>query len=393
MAIRVISVPSPAVGHDWTFKIPGQWTAHLLGVKADLVTGANVSTIPDESGNGRTGTVQANTRARGGFQGPYAAGLNNYSVYNDGLVGPTDFVYCLSASGIAALSLLNGTLEAWIKPALAQTGHRQSNGLGILDNSTPLVRVGGGVRDSQVSPADGDIVSNGAFRFNPAGIFTRNVWHHYALTWDTINFRTYVDGALVSTNAGQQPGANAIPQAWAGGASTNGQMNGFQAGAAIYGAALAQANIQNHFNASSSWAAYRAAVLVDTPLLFWGLNTVVSGPSRTVDLVITDGTNKVGEYAASFPATTAPVFTWSWQPLGSGALGSTDGVLNSVPIPDMTLPAGYTIGTRTLDITGTDQWSNITLWFDDGTGPTVGPGAGGAQYLNARLVPEFVTGG
>jgi hypothetical protein len=385
-----VQATTPAAGHDWSFVVPGQWTATLIGITATLVTGPAVTTLPDETGNGHTATLVAGNLSVAGAQGPYAAGAANYAVFGPGTFASAD--QYASAGASAAFSVAAGTIECLINLPTHVTGLSEGNGWGVMDNGGTIVRLGLGTDISSVAdPAPLQLVSNGAFRaIVGGGTVSRNVWHSLALTWDGITFAIYIDGVAAGTHAGDMP-AWALPFPFLASTVVNNPHYGLHASDAYYGAALTPAQLQTHFNARGSWTAYRAAVLADTPVAFWGLNTVVSGPSRKVDLRITDGTRIVGEYPANFPATTAPAFIWSWQVLGSGALSTTDGTTNTVPIPAMTLPAGYVIGSNTLDLAGTDRWGPITLWFDDGTGPG-GPGGGGAGesgYLNALLVPDY----
>lgn len=391
MAVQVVHVATPAAGHDWSYVIPGQYVATLIGVTATLSTGTPVTSIPDETGNGNTATVNAGFKGAAGVAGPYGGGLQNYAVRPDGTSGAT--YYAASAASASQHVTPNGTLELWLK--LTSFGpHALDSIVGLHCPAAPSDATGLGQESGNGPGADVGYFVQNAQQSLYLDFQTVNAWHHVAYTWDGTNVRFYVDGTNTQTLAGHQPVfASGTAQVIMGGSDFgSAPALGSYGAVSVYGVALAGANIAAHAAASSSWTAYRAAVLADTPVALWGLNTIAQGPSRTVVLDVTNGTSIVAAIPATNPATTQPSFTYSWQVLGPGAAQSVDGTTISVPIPAVTLPPGYVVSSSTLDLAGTDQWSNITLWYDDGTGT---PSTGGQEppYLDALLVPTSWTGG
>lgn len=388
MAIRTVSAPIPAAGVDWSYVVPGQWWPKLIGVTARLITGTPVTTIPDETGNGHTASLIGGNLSIEGAQGPYAAGVNNYSVFDQSTAGSSN-AYA-QPLGSAAFNVAAGTIESLIYIPTHAAGNQEGNGWGATDSGGVIVRIGIGTDSTSVTdPAAINVVTNGTFRTLVApGTVSRNAWHSLALTWDGVTLAAYIDGNAAGTHAGDMP-VWGTGRPFLAGQAVNNSHHGYHASDAFYGAALSGAQLAAHFAARGSWTAYRAAVLADSPIAFWGLNTVVSGPSRNVVLRVTNGTATVAQYPASFPATTAQAFTWSWQALGPGALSSTDGAVNSVAIPAVNVAPGYVISARTLDLAATDQWGPITLWFDDGTTGGGAQGFAPAPYLDAYLVPDF----
>lgn len=390
MAVRVITIGAPAAGHDWQFTVPGQWYPYLYGVTATMNSAGPLTTLADETGNGHTLTVLGDGAYIFPAAGPYAGGANNGSVSHPW--GNTGLNHQFANTAMAlAFGPANLTVDGWWK-AFQPTGGASNTGdfWGLFNGATCVSGASEGTNTN--SPFDMGISTAATFNIVISGFSAYNVWHHVAWTWDGANWHIYRDGALVTTTAlSPYAGSGVTMQFCVPGDRALGRWDGSCAGVGFYTSALAAANIANHAAANSSASAYKTAVLADTPLAYWGLNALPTGPSRTVTLFVTDGTKTVAQFPASFPSTANQSFTWSWQALGPGAQSSTDGQINSVPIPELAIAAGYQIGVKTLDLAGTDQWSNINIWFDDGTGPSGGGGGPGigSGYINALLVPDY----
>lgn len=386
MAIQTVTVPKPAVGHDWTYTVPGQWYPYLYGVTAQLGTSVAVpTTIPDESGNSRTGTVEKTTDYTVGNVGPFSGGADNVSVFGPNVQGSPNVEYCRSAV-LAAFDTVNYSADGWL---LIPTNYPAIN-VGIVSyDQTALsaTKFSIATGSNQANPYDLRILWSGAGRFTVSGFASTGVWHHVGFSYDGTNARFYRDGTLQNTTAASPPAPGAGCAVSCGGNLDLGDLRGFAAGWAFYATALAGSSFANHAAASGSWSAYKTAVLLDSPTALYRIGQASTMPSRLATLKITNGTSIVGQYPANFASATAHAYTWSWQALGPGAQASTDGVVNAVPIPEIAIAAGYTIGTVTLDLASTDQWSNITLWFDDGLG-TPNPAGQYPPYLDALLVPS-----
>lgn len=394
MAIQVITLPAPTSGVDWTWTVPGQWLPYLYGVQAELVTTSSVTAFPDETGNGNSAAFNTGNGYTLGAPGPYAGGANNFGVFHSAtFVGSN--VGAGTTGVMSALGPAAFTIETWAK-VISDPAANGFDFLGVMNAGLSAELTSMSSSTNNHDPYDWEQSQNGGKLFVVAGVASRNAWHHLALTYDGTSYRWYTDGALVSTVAGGAPALSGNPfRVDVCGDQYRGQMRGTCAGQAFYTSALSGATIAAHAAANASWATYRAAVLASSPLALWGLNTIPSLQNRQVTLVVTDGTNTLGQFPASFPTATAAGFIWSWQANLANAQTSPDGTVNSVPIPELEVSSGYTIGVKTLDLQPTDDWQNITLWFDDGQGQGGGtgggPGSGG--YLDATLYPDTYLGG
>lgn len=388
MAIRTITVTPPAAGTDWTYTVPGQWWPRLIGVIATLTTATTVTSVVDESGNGRTATTLPVTSYVLGNVGPFSGGADNWSIFNPGPNTPgASNAFAASASALA-LNTATFSADTWLKIPTATNGI--SGIFGMFFNAGSGQKYGLNAADGSANPDPATVDFSNSFRAFFATGPGRNAWHHVGLTYDGATWTLYIDGASAATHAGDPPpGTGTACSASAAGNRSAGSITGNQAAVAYYGTALSGAQMAAHAAVSSSWGAYKTAVLADSPLAFYKVGAPPVGASRISTLRVTDGTNAIIQVPANFSAATTQAFIWSWQVLGTGVQSSTDGTINSVAIPELNVAPGYTIGTRTLDLAGTDQWSSITLWFDDGTnGGTPGQWQP-PPYLDALLVPQW----
>lgn len=389
MAVRAVTLaPLPAAGQDWRFVVPAQWLPYFYGVTAMLTTALPFTTLTDETGNGHTATLGTFVPVLFGVQGPYAAGVGNYCVQGN---DPNAVAGAVAVTGqFVDLNPAAFTVMAWsvvpTRPLLPSSGlvTLKSPGNAVLYDIS-------GANEPPPATYRFGVTFSGSFQFSTNLIASEGVFHHVAISWDGAQWVFYIDGVAAQTVVGHAPPVGGGTQGAVSIGGASGIVQGKLAGFAMFNVALTQPQIAGCAAANGSYAAYKTAVLALTPTALWGLNTVPAGPSRIVTLKITDGTNTVGQFPASFAAATAQSFIWSWQVLGPGAQSSTDGLVNSVAIPEVAVDAGYVISSVTLDLAGTDRWGPVTLWFDDGTGPVGGPSGGLAQtpYLNALLVPDY----
>lgn len=97
-----------------------------------------------------------------------------------------------------------------------------------------------------------------------------------------------------------------------------------------------------------------------------GTFTPSGGTGRQPTLVVTNGTDNVLAIPTGFEAVTTPgPYNYAWQPGLNADTQSSDGTLTTVAIPALIIPAGYVIATVTLDLQPTDQWSDVSVWWDD----------------------------
>jgi hypothetical protein len=361
MALYVIRPPNPPAGADWLAAVPGQYVYDVTGITAVLTTGTLPGHMIDASGNNRNGFYVPITGA--GFPAPVAGlvagnGARRFAdlgATNSGMgdvPGPTvDFAgaftfECLIASFAGAL---NGD---YIFAADTFVGSSVWVSIGTLGD-IQLVRNGGIFQDVHQTAA-------GVLPYDNAG-------HYVAITFDGITALCYVDGALVPWTLNDPPvvmASGSFDMSIGQRFLTNAPIEAIMDEVAVYPAALGAGQVAAHYGAiGGGIAAYAPAVLADGPGAYYHLDDTVS-TGRQVTLAITDGTHEPLQIPTGFAAVLTPgPYAYSWQPKLSAHAQTPDGTLTTVPIPQLVLPAGYTIGTQTLDIQPTDQWSDIAIWW------------------------------
>lgn len=389
MAIRVVTVPNPAAGHDWTFTVPAQWVARLLGVTATLTTSLIATVALDASGNGHDATYWQDGKITWGAAGPFGGAPNRSVARASGATDPNACIgYCTPST---AFNFTSFTIGAWVNVAAAASSFRA-----IFANT---FNNASGQDQGYVSRLNANVGQIQQLRWlnntsvtSVAGI-AKAAWHHLAVTSDGANARFYIDGVLDSAPAAAVAIAAVTETPMLGGFPFGGQdwvgnMAGLFVNAAVLGAARLATYVADSAVGSAN---YKADVLADTPVALWMLDDVAAVGARPVALAVTDGTTTLASIPGVYADAAATSQTWSWQTLGPSAAANGAGSVNVVNIPEMDLPGGYTVGTVTPGMLSTDQWSGITVWFDDGTGTAGGPGGviGGAEYLNALLVPDY----
>jgi hypothetical protein len=388
MTLRTQQVPNPAVGTDWAFTVPGQWVMKILGVSATLTTTANPVTATDSTGNGHNATYSGVAQESWGAVGPFG-GSPNLAVAMANNNATAQNVATIAAD--AAFNISNLTLEAWVWIATGQLVSCRYLVKAFVDGSAHVQ--GYSLGDNGVVGARKLVLQyNGNTSQTSTGTFSRDAWHHVAVTSDGVNVIFYIDGVAagtIATAAAFNLATHTFAIGGPGEIGTATGLGGRMASGAVWGSALSGAQIAAHFAAAAtSAAAYKAAVLADTPIALWMLDATVTQTSRTATLTITDGTHTVGTYPGGTITGSASAFTWSWLTQAQNGGQTPNAQVNLVAIPALVLPAGYTIGTRTLDLVGTDQWSNITIWWDDSLSdlPGSGGGYGPYAYQNVLLI-------
>lgn len=393
MTLQRFLIPQPAVGHDWAWVVPGQYDATILSVTAQLAATANPTTANDSSGNGNNATYGPATGVTYGVTGPFGAGGGLAVQMPD--VGNQDRLATFPNSG-GALDNAAFTVEAIVWYDTNSDGHAIEY---VLVDRIPFGANGWGagfkpgVATAQPAGFDG---SGTVFTIGSA--FSSAAWHHLAITQTGGTWTPYVDGVVGASAAGHAIGAGPLLHAVAiaGDESGTGEcIHGKVAAVAYYPAVLAGANIVNHFNAiATSAAAYKTAVLTDSPSALWMLDEVQSHFQRTAILEVSDGTNTLQAFPGFAPSQQSSLFTWSWVANAANAAQSPAQDVTVVPITPVTLPPGYILETVTPDLTTLDQWKNIVVWADiadSGGGGTGGTGAN-ALYSDALLVPDYPNG-
>lgn len=363
MTLYLATVPNPPAGQDWTYTVPGQYVEEIISVTATLNTTANPVTAIDASGSAHPMTYDATNLALSwGNVGPFAGSPNNAT--RAALGFDRHHGWATTASN-TAFNVTTLTIGAWVMVDGGTTSGNVIFSNGHLSNTLTLVGYEFGYNFNLGLLGLG--WSLGGIASSAHGI-TSDVWHHVAVTADGVNVKFYIDGALDATVAGVVTGSvQSDPQMIGDQVPTSpvSQMwQGRMAGVFVNSTALSGATIAGIAANTNTSAQYKTAVNATSPLGLWMLDETVSTSGRTPSLRVTNGSATVGLYTPGIaPAGSGSPFTYSWlnnlstnvQPPGSSTI--------TAAIPDMILPAGYTIGTNTPDIQSTDQWSNIVIWW------------------------------
>ena len=370
MALYVQSVPNPAVGADWKFTVPGQYIFDIVAITAQLATTANPTVGTDSSSNGRDVTFTNNAFTTYGTAGPFAGSPSLAVTQAAGAHGTGTQIATRAAS--TDWNLATFSIGCWVKLS--------ANAQGVLweaDSIQSSQHQGLVFGSLAGTPNQAFLQWKNGVTKTQTGTFTANAWHLIGCTYDGTTLIFYVDGAASGSSAQTiTVGAFSEPMklGGAGGVQGNMELEGAMAGCFVNSTALAAGRWSTYFTDATtvSAAQYKTDVLADSPLALWLMDQTQSQNTRQADLVITDGTNTILDVPTGFTviAGTSPI-TFSWQTNLNSSAQIPNGA-TTVAIPPLILPAGYTIGTRTLDIQATDQWSNINIWWNsdinDGTG-------------------------
>lgn len=356
MTLRVERPTVPAPGADWLYTVPGQYLEDLVGVQATLTNySASVAQVTDSSGNGHHGIdLQAGGalfNVPGLIAGDTAVSLN---------VDTPNHLSELQFAPSALLVVGPWTMEWWQQP----------------DSAVGFVAQIGGINTSE-SAVD---LRNGICTIVAAGIpesilfapITSGAPVMVAVVYDGANLASlYLNGALAGTVAVlvvQVPANTAFYRLIAGYPPPALTANGSVVDElAVWPSALTAGQIAAHFAAAGTFATYSAAVLADVPTSYWHLDDVPLAPTgRLPALVVTNGTAEVGAWVpTAVAAAGGNSFAYSWMVDVANSSQVNAGQITTVGLPKLVLPAGYTVGTATADLGTFDQWSDITVWWDD----------------------------
>jgi hypothetical protein len=364
MVLYVVNVPNPPPGVDWQYTVPGQYIEDIVSVTATLATTANPTTaVNGVTGNAYPATYQSAAQLTWQATGPYG-GTSNYAV----TVGAPINTIADIAQGASTTDFNRATFSigAWAKIPAATTGRFPifaSDQFDLGGHARGYMFQGhqsAGQEFLSLQWKGGEQLSTGTF---PGG-----TWTHVAVTWDTANIRFYKNGVLDSTFAAAVLfDAISNPVDLGGNQAANLEVFQGSLGGIFYNdSVLTAGQILAYVTASAtSAAAYQTAVLADSPRALWMMNEGISTSGRTPSLAIGNGITNVGLYTPGIPpASSGSPFTYSWLTTLSSNTHAGGTSTITAAIPDLILPAGYTIGTYTPDIAPTDQWSNIVIWWD-----------------------------
>lgn len=356
MVLRTIAVPDPAPGTDWRYVVPGNWLIDLQSVTASLYTTGGTAPVGpiDASGHGHTGTYTATDGLTFGVPGLFAG---NAAIRLSAETIPINSQ--VTYPGAAFSNLAAYTIIWWQGPAdlfeLNFDGGT-SPGLAINTGTTAwAINLGGALITSGTYTDPGPPAT-------PRMVAWRNTGtdlYLYVNGVQVVHFGPYVNPAqTLPTNYWPTSTPGLLP-----GTDSLGTLDEW----AAWSTALSPAAILNLYNLSGTYNSYANAVLAAGPDSYYHLDELpTSGAGRTPNLEVTNGAQVLGDYPGGFPASGFGVpQQWTWV-VGLNSNGQTPGATaTTAGLPRLILPAGYTLGTNTPDLLAGDQWSDITIWWDD----------------------------
>lgn len=361
--LRIEPVAAPAVGTDWLYTVPGKYVEDVMSVSATLdAEQGNPTICVDSSGNGNNGTFDTTPGHTLLFSQP---GL----VAGDTAITNVDFAVNAQIATVPTsydLAVAGGWCNLWAGTIPTNNAARilwRGVDAGGFQTVFEVGRSAPGVLQMTLEWNGG---------INPIAVFATGAItpgvHMYSFDYDPAGpaVQFYLDGApfgaakpvlgttptgpFVSADFGRRITNTVTYDEVSFGDGSN--------GAALFAAMFAAASV--------SFAAYTAAVLSASPLNYYHLDEAVRVGGRQPTLVVSDGTHTLEAIPTGFTASSAAgPFEYSWIVALNSNSQNSDGTQISVALPSLVLTGGYTIGTFTPDLGSGDQWSDITIWWDD----------------------------
>lgn len=371
MTLYTLQVPDPAPGEDWTTVVPGLRIYDVTGITATLETASlPVTTIFDASNNGNDGTYLQDVPPFG-------------PVFVPGLVDGNDAVDAQRLPSSGSVFIEGPSVIGW-DASWTLTWWEQTPV--IVGSSTFYKYVGA------MAPAAPDIIifqqtgtgldylevtGNTPWRTAPGTIPNDGAPRMLAVQFDhnTGTLECYLNGTLVPWDVtGTAPATSTPPsgtfQLGNGGLYSANVLDEL----AIFRTAFLPIFFALLYGDQADFAAYSNLILTSGPRLYYHFAPNPTATGATPGLQITNGSSVVALIGDGFAAQTTPgPYAYSWQPKQQSNARGNDGILTTVGIPQLILPGGYTIGTRTPDMAPADQWSNIVVWWSDDYEQAVDP--------------------
>lgn len=359
MALYVMRPPDPPPGVDWLTAVPGEYLYNVTGITATLAAlGGDPNVAVDSSGFGNDGIY-----------------VNDWTHHVAGLVAGNDAAHSINDQGFiesfyipdptAAITFVGWHTRTLPGPRLLPFSVPAAGGHNMI-----LVQVVGTDSNSFGDPAGAirvELDALGATAVSAGGVWV-DPGPHMLVVSVTPSFgviNAYVDGVNVLNvalgpvvYADAPEGVNFLP----GAAGANPIMDEL----AVFDYAFQATQPNDLYVASfAGFAAYNAAVMNRSPVIYYHLDDPVAGAGRQALLNITDATHRVLLVPTGFAAGPNPgTYAYSWQPRLAASSQTPDQLFTTVATPALVLPAGYSIGTNTPDLAPSDQWSNVAVWWD-----------------------------
>lgn len=360
MTLRTVAVADPVPGTDWSYTVPGRYLLDITGITATLRTINTTlqTTMADITGNGNDGT----------HGNPSLVGLELVP----GLV-PDDLAIECTHNTIGTAPLVadpvagDFTIALWIASDDPDAFFNCPIFRGTVN---PTVRFqvrgnafGGFFQLTRVyAGASSDFFTTGTMPFPSGPVFVVAVYDEAAnhvefyLNGTAFPAQSYAAHPMTETSDEVVFGTNGV-----GVTSTMDEV-------VVFDTALSAADVSALYAAGLvDWATWQGVVTPLAPFAWWPLDDSGANTNDFVALLVTNGANPVADipqgsvdvYAGSGP------WAYSWQPGLGASSQSPNGGVTTVAIPRLVLPAGYTVGAHTLDLSAADEWSDITIWWDD----------------------------
>lgn len=363
VTLRTVPVPNPPAGADWQTTVPGQYLYAVTGITATLSTPNAWPTMHDSSGNHYDGTYVSSDHSVGAADLSRPGAVTGNNSVNVEPVSSTGIITMTVIRAMAINCSHDFTFEFWVRQT---AGSNVSVIADVQDTISPFITVA-------IEP-DGSIamVRRGIENYiTAAAAFPfDDDFHLVSVCFSfTGTYVCCVDGVSQTIATTTPPGSRGIAPTSVHeidfGRSPNADVQGWDE-VALYPVVLSAGQCAARYASRSSAAGYAAGVIGDGAQAYYRLDEVAPGTGRQVVLQITNGQLILEEIPTGFADLTSPgPYSYSWDPNLNSSTQVPTTELTTVAIPQLILPAGYTIGTVTLDISPADQWSDITVWWDD----------------------------
>lgn len=388
MTLRTLQIDDPPAGVDWLTIVPGQYLYNITGLAGTLTTGAGADGIMYDSspfhlnGSYINGPIDVAGLVAGNAAKQTTAVAHEHMEVDAPIVdwsGDWSVVFVAEPDLVPQQTI---TIVARVGTGVTTSQSWRIN----IDSTLALINI------EAIGPGGSNtwVTANGSFPIDGTG---HDCVITYAAGSNTITI--YVDGSAVVTTPGGPniPGTAAIDTVFIQrNPATSQGFKGIIDEVSFHPTVLSSsAAAFIHAGKLAGIGPYQTVILAQQPNAYFHMDDGGAGTGRQVALQVTDGMSEVELIPSGFAdVVTSGPYDYSWQPNLQASAQTPDGKVTTIAIPRLIVPAGYTIGTDTLDIAAADQWSNIVLWWSDDVMDSVNPISPYAYPPGATLVPRYV---
>lgn len=363
MALYVERPPAPPPGADWSYTVPGRYLERIVGITATLLTqNAGIATAVDASGNGNDGTyigqpavfvpglVAGDTALEAGFDPPLtdatavtipATGFDITGDFACSFWFAQNVNQRFEWPEIIARNAANDKLcNFGVRPSPQLTFQLDTLGLSWVATAIPNYLDG---LPHMVAVSYDSVAGTPSFFFDGLPVPTLGP---FAIP---VNVGPVANEGFCQREPVAAVGASAVVDEMA--------CYNHTVDAVVWANQWAAATVD--------FATYTFSVIGEFPSVYYHFDPG-PGTGRTPGLYVSDGTSETVLIPDGFPAQATPgPYGYSWSPTLRAANRDPTGTITSVPLPELVLPAGYVLGTRTPDLGPLDQWSDVVIWWND----------------------------